>query len=84
MWVRIFAFRPSLQIASQSDMVSTTAEKLTEGLTSSGLLRSGGTREFDVLHTERVECLGNGNLGLGIEEGIGELFALCVLESVWR
>jgi hypothetical protein len=54
--------------------------ELTDGFTVlSGLLGSGGRGEFDILHSESVECSRDGDFGLGIEEGIGELFALCSL-----
>jgi hypothetical protein len=46
----------------------------------SRLLRGGGRCEFDVLDTKCIECLGNCNLGLGVEEGIGKLLALCTSE----
>lgn len=40
------------------------------------LFGGSGGGEFDVLYTEGIECLGDGDLRLGVEEGIGELFAL--------
>ena len=40
------------------------------------LLGGGGGGEFDVLYTKGIECLGDGDLCLGVEKGIGELFAL--------
>ena len=78
---------PSLQIASQSVAPRahrTSAPRPTRAkirgrkLTPPGLLRRGGARELDVLDAERIERLGDGNLGLGVEEGVGELLALCV------
>ena len=47
----------------------------------SGLLRGGGGSEFDVLDTKCIECLGNCNLGLGVEKGIRKLLALCYEEA---
>ena len=44
--------------------------------TPAGLLRGGGARELDVLYTERIESLGNGDFGLGVKERVGELLAL--------
>lgn len=41
------------------------------------LLRGCGGCELDVLHTERIERLGNGDFSLGVEKGVGELFTLC-------
>ena len=47
------------------------------------LFRSGWGSEFDVLHAERIKCFGDSDFGLGIKEGIGELFALYI-PSKWR
>jgi hypothetical protein len=41
------------------------------------LFGSSGRGELDVVNTKRIQCLGNGDLGLGVEECIGELLALC-------
>lgn len=40
------------------------------------LLTGGGRGELDVVDTEFVECLGDLDLGGGVEEGVGELLAL--------
>lgn len=40
------------------------------------LLRGGGGGELDVLYTKSIERFGDGDLCLGVEEGIRELFAL--------
>jgi hypothetical protein len=48
----------------------------------SGLLRCSGGSELDVLYTKGVKSLCDGNLRLGIEERICELFALCERERV--
>lgn len=42
----------------------------------SGLLGRGRGGELDVVDAKVIEGLGNLNLGLGVEEGIGELLAL--------
>lgn len=42
-----------------------------------GLLRRRGRRELDVLDAKVAQRLGNLHLGLGVEEGVGELLALC-------
>ena len=41
-----------------------------------GLLTGSGRGEFDVVDAEVVQGLGDANLGLGVEEGVGELLAL--------
>ena len=41
-----------------------------------GLLTGSGGSEFDVVDAEVVQSLGDANLGLGVEEGVGELLAL--------
>ena len=46
-----------------------------------GLFRGRGGCEFDVLDTKGVESLGNCDFGLGVEEGIGKLLALCRWEG---
>ena len=52
--------------------------KLADGLTvSSRLLGSCWRRELEILHAKLVERFGDGNLGLGVKEGIGELLPLC-------
>lgn len=59
--------------------------ELADGLAvSPRLLRGSGGGELDVLDTEGVQSLGNRDLGLGVEEGIGKLFALsqCALDDV--
>lgn len=40
------------------------------------LLRCRGARELDVLYTEGIEGLGDGDFGLGVKERVGELLAL--------
>lgn len=51
--------------------------KVTDGLAvDARLLGGSGGGELDVLYTKGIECLGDGDLRLGVEEGIGELFAL--------
>ena len=40
------------------------------------LLGRGGRGELDVLDTERIERLGDGDLGLGIEKRVRELLSL--------
>lgn len=40
------------------------------------LLGGSGRRQLDVVNAEFVEGLGNADLGLGVEEGIGKLLAL--------
>ncbi len=39
------------------------------------LLRGRGGRELDVLDTESIQRLRDGDLGLGVEEGVRKLFA---------
>lgn len=39
------------------------------------LLTGGGRGEFDVINAELIQGLGDLDLGLGVEEGVGELFA---------
>lgn len=46
-----------------------------------GLLRGGGGGQFDVFDTKVRESLSDLHLGLGIEEGIGELFSLYKYEQ---
>ena len=46
------------------------------GHTPAGLLRRRRARELDVLYTEGIEGLGDGDFGLGVKERIGELLAL--------
>lgn len=46
-----------------------------------GLFRRCGRSEFEVFNTEGVQCLGDGNFGVGIEESVGELFPLCFDEK---
>lgn len=54
-----------------------------------GLLRSRRGGQLDVVNTEVIESLGNLDLGLGVEEGVGELLALsqsgldCCASSQW-
>src|SRR3569833_616674 len=50
----------------------------------SRLLRGGGGRELDVVDTEIIESLGDLDLGLGIEEGVGKLLALAERGLDWR
>ena len=45
-------------------------------LTCAGLFRCSGRGQLDVLHTEGIESLGDGNLGLAVEESVGELLPL--------
>jgi hypothetical protein len=45
------------------------------------LLGCGGGGEFKVLDAERVERLGDGDLGVGVEECVGKLLALCIRSS---
>ena len=40
------------------------------------LLRSNGRSELDILNAKGIKSLGNGNLGLGVEESIRELLSL--------
>jgi hypothetical protein len=40
------------------------------------LLTGSGRGKFDVVDAEIVQSLGDANLGLGVEEGVGELLAL--------
>ena len=52
--------------------------KLADGLTvSSRLLGSRWRRELKIFHAKLVESFGDGNLGLGVKEGIGELLPFC-------
>lgn len=54
-----------------------TETELADGLAiETRLLGGSGGGELDVLDTECVKSLGNSNLGLGVEESIGELFSL--------
>ena len=48
------------------------------------LLARGGRRELDVLDAERVERLGYCDLGLGVEESVSELLALCLFARIQR
>ena len=48
-----------------------------EARTPPRLLGRRGARELDVLDAERVERLGDRDLGLGVEERVRELLALC-------
>lgn len=41
-----------------------------------GLLRGSWRGKLDIVDAEVIESLGNLDLGLGIEEGIGKLFTL--------
>ena len=43
----------------------------------SGLFGRSGRSELDVFHTKGIEGLGDFDFGSGVEEGVGELFALC-------
>ena len=45
-------------------------------LTCAGLFRCSGRGQLDVLYTEGIESLGDGNLGLAVEESVGELLSL--------
>lgn len=40
------------------------------------LFGGGGRGKLDVLYAKGIECLCDGDLRLGVEEGISELFAL--------
>ena len=40
------------------------------------LFRCSGRSEFDVFDTEGIQCLGDGNFRLGIEESVCELLSL--------
>jgi hypothetical protein len=52
--------------------------ELADGLAvPSRLLGSCWRRELEILDAEFVEGFGDGNLGLGVKEGIGKLFPLC-------
>jgi hypothetical protein len=52
--------------------------KLADGLTvSSRLLGSRWRRELKIFYAKLIESFGDGNLGLGVKEGIGELLPLC-------
>ena len=54
-----------------------TQAELADGLAvGPGLLAGGRGGELDVLDTERVQCLGYRDLGLGVEECVRELLAL--------
>jgi hypothetical protein len=56
--------------------------KLADGLAvQSGLFRRGGGGEFDVLDAECIEGFGDGDLGLGVKEGICKLFSLYRLRT---
>ena len=46
------------------------------------LLRRRRRSKLDVLDTKGIECVGDGDFGLGVEEGVGKLFALWT-ESEW-
>lgn len=53
--------------------------KLADGLAvSARLLRCGGRSELDVLDTECIKSLCDGDFGLGVEESIGKLLTLCM------
>jgi len=54
-----------------------TETELANGLTvSTGLLRGAGGSQLDVFYAKGIERLSNGDLGLGVEESIGELLSL--------
>ena len=58
-----------------------TETKLADGLAvETRLFRSSGGGELDVLDTEGIESVSNSDLSLGVEESIGELFALWIQE----
>ena len=44
--------------------------------TLAGLLRRRRARQLDVLYTEGIESLGNGDFGLGVKKCVGKLLAL--------
>ena len=51
--------------------------ELADGLAVETRLLTGSRRgELDVVDAEIVQSLGDANLGLGVEEGVGELLAL--------
>lgn len=51
--------------------------KLADGLAvKARLLRGAGRRQFDAVDSELIESLGNLDLGLGVEVGVGKLLAL--------
>lgn len=50
----------------------------------SGLLGGGGRGKFDVVDAKVIEGPGNLDLGLGVEEGVGELLALAEGRLDWR
>ena len=59
--------------------------ELADGLTVEPRLLRGGRRgELDVVDAELVQRLGNLDLGLGVEEGVGELLALTKGGLDWR
>lgn len=52
--------------------------ELADGLAVRARLFAGGGRgELDVLDAKRIQRLGDRDLGLGVEESVGELLALC-------
>lgn len=54
-----------------------TETELADGLAvETRLLRGSGGGKLNILDTKGIEGLGNSDLGLGVEEGIGELFTL--------
>jgi hypothetical protein len=73
------AFKPNLQIASQSSLdCSEAAGEVNSIFAPSYQYVYGIHRRYvtHIVHTKVVQRLGDLNLLLGIEEGIGELFTL--------
>lgn len=51
--------------------------KLADGLAiKTGLLRCSGRCQLNVFDTKGIQCLGDSDLGLGVEESVCELFPL--------
>lgn len=64
----VVAFRGEIR----SDLEAELADRLA---VAARLLRSSGRGQLDVVDAEVIESLGDLDLGLGVEEGVGELLA---------
>lgn len=77
-WVRILACRGALVLGElcgviwRSDLEAELADRLA---VTARLLRGSRRGQLDVVDAEVIEGLGNLDLGLGVEEGVGELLA---------
>lgn len=77
-WVRILAYHRALVLGElcgaiwRSDLEAELADRLA---VAARLLRGSRRGQLDVVDAEVIEGLGNLDLGLGVEEGVGELLA---------